>query len=64
MAECIEIKKWLINQEHIVYVQKEGGTRVIALTDGKKIPLETPGDFNGGDILIDKDNHRLVISQP
>jgi len=61
MAEFIEIKKFLINQDHIVYVQREGGTRVIALTDGKKIPLETPQDFNGGDITIDQDRHILVI---
>lgn len=63
MAEFIEIKKYLINQDHIVYVQKEGGTRVIALTDGKKIPLETPQDFNGGDIMIDKETHLLAISR-
>ena len=63
MPEFIEIKKWLINQDHIVYVQREGGTRVIALTDGKKIPLETPNDFNGGDIVIDKEKLCLVISK-
>ena len=64
MPEFIEIKKYLINQDHIVYVQREGGTRVIALIDGKKIPLETPKDFDGGDIIIDKDKQGLVISKP
>jgi len=63
MAGFIELRNYIINTDHVVFVQKEGTARIVALSDGKRIPLEAPRDFGGGDVGVDGDGNLVIVKK-